>query len=117
MHLFTKDTVIIMTTLFVSRHPGAIEWVKHQEVRVDRWLTHLNIEDVNAGDVVIGTLPMHMAAAVCAKGARFVSLEISLSEAGRGRELSQADMEGFRCTLCEYAVVRLKTPALLPCGV
>lgn len=54
-----------MTTLFVSRHQGAIEWIKQQSIQVDVFVEHLNVEEIQAGDVVIGTLPLHLAAEVC----------------------------------------------------
>lgn len=54
-----------MTTLFVSRHQGAIEWIKQQSIQVDVFVEHLNVEEIQADDVVIGTLPLHLAAEVC----------------------------------------------------
>ena len=59
-----------MAVIFVSRHAGAIEWMKRQPVHVDRWVSHLQASEVNAGDTVIGVLPMHLAADICAKNAR-----------------------------------------------
>ena len=56
-----------MTTWFISRHPGAIEWVKQQNIQIDRFENHLDTSLVRAGDVVIGTLPIHLAAEVCQK--------------------------------------------------
>lgn len=57
---------------FVSRHPGAIAWIKKQvEWKVDAFVTHLDIDMIKAGDIVLGTLPIHLAALVCQKGAEF----------------------------------------------
>ncbi|MDW8324914.1 MAG: CRISPR-associated protein Csx16, partial [Burkholderiales bacterium] len=56
-----------MTTWFVSRHPGAIKWAARKGIRVDRQVDHLDVDVVQAGDVVIGTLPVHLAAEVCAR--------------------------------------------------
>ena len=60
-----------MAVWFVFRHPGAIEWVKLQNIQIDRFESHLDTSLVQAGDVVIGTLPIHLAAEVCQKGAKF----------------------------------------------
>jgi CRISPR-associated protein Csx16 len=58
-----------MTTFFVSRHPGASAWAACQGLAVDRLVAHLDPAEVGAGDTVIGTLPVNLAAAVCGKGA------------------------------------------------
>lgn len=59
-----------MTTYFVSRHDGANNWAR-QEVPEARQVSHLDVGNVGPGDIVIGNLPVHLAAAVCARGARF----------------------------------------------
>ncbi|PJC04222.1 MAG: CRISPR-associated protein Csx16, partial [Gallionellales bacterium CG_4_9_14_0_8_um_filter_55_61] len=59
-----------MTVWFVSRHPGAVDWAKTQGIAVDRWVAHLVLSEIEACDTVIGTLPVQLAAQVCAKGAR-----------------------------------------------
>ena len=43
-----------MTTWFISRHPGAIEWIKSSGVKIDKFKEHLCIEEISSGDVVIG---------------------------------------------------------------
>ena len=60
-----------MTTFFISRHPGSKAWATEQGLRIDQHLTHLDTALVQRGDTVIGTLPVHLAAAVCSQGARF----------------------------------------------
>ena len=94
-----------MTTWFVSRHPGARDWAQRHGIRVDRQVTHLEMEEIASGDVVIGTLPVHLAAAVCAQGARYLHLSLTLPEALRGRELSAGDMEAC-CARLEAFFVR-----------
>lgn len=77
-----------MAVWFVSRHPGAIEWVKLQNIQIDRFESHLDTSLVQAGDVVIGTLPIHLAAEVCQKGAKFYFLSINVTPEQRGTELT-----------------------------
>ena len=96
-----------MPTWFVSRHPGAIEWAAGQGLQVDRHASHLDIAQVQPGDTVIGTLPVHLAARVCRQGARYVNLSLDLPAHWRGRELSADDMrqcnarlEGFHISAC-----------------
>ena len=56
-----------MATYFVTRHGGALEWAARHNIRIDHALSHLRIEEIQPGDVVIGVLPVHLAAEVCAK--------------------------------------------------
>lgn len=97
-----------MSTWFVSRHPGAISWAKKKNLAVDFWATHLDVSKIQRGDIVIGVLPMQAAAEVCAKGARFLSLKIHLTEDLRGKELSSETLDMLQCTLAEYDVRHLK---------
>lgn len=93
-----------MTIWFVSRHAGAIAWAKGQNLPVDRWVTHLDSRQVTAGDTVIGTLPVHIAADICARGARFFFLELHLDLNQRGMELTESDMLKANCSVREYFV-------------
>src|SRR5207249_10984084 len=43
-----------------------------------RTMTHLDLSDVLPGDVLIGTLPVHLAAEVCSRGARYLHLTLLL---------------------------------------
>jgi CRISPR-associated protein Csx16 len=47
-----------MTTWFISRHPGVIAWAEQQGLHVDIQASHLDPAQVQAGDTVIGTLPV-----------------------------------------------------------
>lgn len=96
-----------MTTYFVTRHPGAADWAKQQGLPVDKLLAHLDIEQIHAGDTVIGSLPVNLAADVCAKAARYIHLTLELPQEWRGKELSAADMARFGAKLQAYQVTRL----------
>ena len=90
-------------TWFVSRHPGAIEWAQRGQLVIERWVAHLDPTEVAAGDLVIGTLQVNLAADVCKRGARYLHLSLSMPSAWRGRELSAeallavcAELSAFR---------------------
>ena len=93
-----------MTTFFISRHPGAVQWAERQQLRVDRFIPHLDITQVQAGDLLIGTLPVNMAAQVCAKGAQYHHLSLELPVAMRGRELSADDLERLDARLTAFDI-------------
>lgn len=95
-----------MCIWFVSRHPGAIAWAKTRKLPVERWASHLDLADVAAGDVVIGTLPVHLAADVCARGARFFYLAFSMPAALRGQELTEHDLAALDARITEFKVVQ-----------
>lgn len=85
-----------MTVWFVSRHPGALAWAQTQPWHYDQHCMHLDPQQIAAGDVVIGNLPVAIAAEVCQRGAQFVNLSLKLPAHLRGKELSLAEMQ-----LCE----------------
>lgn len=93
-----------MTTYFISRHRGACDWIKGQGIRVDRMLAHLEVNIIQPGDVVIGTLPVNLAAQVCARGGRYLHLSLDLPAYMRGCELSADDMSRLGARLEAYRV-------------
>ncbi len=96
-----------MTTFFVTRHKGAVEWAERQGITTDQTLTHLDLNNIKPGDVVIGTLPVHLAAEVCARKARYLHLAVDLPNERRGLELTAEDMARFGARLAEYRVERI----------
>ncbi|MCH9741868.1 MAG: CRISPR-associated protein Csx16 [Proteobacteria bacterium] len=98
-----------MTTLLISRHPSAIAWVK-SKMPVDAVLTHLTDDDLatlTPAHTVIGTLPIHLAAAVCEKGATFVYLSLDTPPELRGQELTIKQMDKLGARLEGYAITKL----------
>ena len=77
-----------MATWFISRHPGAIEWARHQGLVVDHWVPHLDPQQIQAGDTVVGVLPVNLAADICHRGAQYLNLSLDLPVHMRGRELT-----------------------------
>ncbi len=103
-----------MTTFFISRHPGALDWAAGEGIAVDRVIAHLDPETIQPGDVVIGTLPIHLAARVCERGGRYLHLSLELPPEQRGRELSAADLRRFGARLEEYRVIPIAAGPLRP---
>ncbi len=94
-----------MTTRFVTRHNGAVEWARLQGIEAER-ISHLDPDRIRPGDTVIGTLPVHIAAEVCAQGGCYLHLSMIIPEDARGRELTADEMNRFGATLEEYHVRR-----------
>lgn len=95
-----------MITYFISRHPGAYEWAVGEGIAVDQVLTHFDPECVEPDDVVIGTLPIHLAARVCTRGGRYLHLSLNVPPEWRGRELSAIELCACGARLEGYRVVR-----------
>jgi CRISPR-associated protein Csx16 len=85
---------------FVSRHAGAMDWVTRRGIHAT-FVEHLDVAAVKPGDIVIGTLPAHLAARICDRGARFVDLAIDIPEADRGRNLTADEMDRYGARLVE----------------
>jgi len=96
-----------MTTWFISRHLGAIEWIKQQNIQIDRFESHLDTSLVQAGDVVIGTLPIHLVAEICQKGAKFYFLSVNVKPEQRGTELTAQQLVEQGCTLQAFHIQKL----------
>ncbi|WP_367026824.1 CRISPR-associated protein Csx16 [Methylococcus sp. ANG] len=93
-----------MTTFFITRHPGARVWAEQEGIRVDRRVDHLDPAEVSPGDTVLGTLPVNLAAEVCARGARYLHLSLTVPAEWRGRELSADDLRRFGARLEQFEV-------------
>jgi len=95
-----------MASYFVTRHPGAVDWAQRRGIDVVL-LNHLVLDRIEAGDVVLGILPVHLVAEINAKGARYRHLELEMSEEDRGKELSADDLERLGARLVEYRAERV----------
>lgn len=97
-----------MTTYFISRHPGAVQWAREHNIGVDRKLAHLDIDDIRPGDVVIGSLPVNLVAELTQRNARYLHLTLDLPPEWRGRELNIEQMRQCRARLEEYRVDKVE---------
>lgn len=98
-----------MTTWLVTRHKGAEEWASMAGVRPDADCVVASLEPqrVEAGDLVVGTLPINIAADIVAKGARYLHLSLNVPPEARGQELSPDDMRRYGARLEEYEVRKI----------
>ena len=96
-----------MTTYFISRHSGAIDWAKQQGIEVDEQPRHFDAEQTRPGDTIIGTLPVNLIAKVCELGGRYLHLSLDLPADARGKELTPEEMTKYNARLEEYKAERL----------
>ncbi len=69
---------------------------------VDELVGHLDAECIHPGDVVIGSLPVNLAAEVCARGGRYLHLTLEVPLELRGSELSAEEMRALGARVEAY---------------
>lgn len=94
-----------MTTYFITRHHGALDWAKATNIDFDIHLTHLS-DDIllNAGDIIIGTLPINIVYKINQMGVRYLHLSIEIPADLRGVELSHEQLLQCNASLQEFIV-------------
>lgn len=103
----------------VTRHAGALAWMQQQGYSFDQHLTHLPPHfPLQAGDVVIGTLPIPLVAQLTAQGVDYWHLSFAMPAHWRGTELSATQLNQVHAQLTAYRAVSLQTlePDCVPCG-
>ncbi len=93
-----------MSVWFVSRHLGAMEWIQQQNIHIDNWVAHLDVNDVAPNDTVIGVMTLAMAAALCKKNVKCLALTYNTPEHLRGIELNADMLNHLDCKMIEYVV-------------
>ena len=102
----------------VTRHDAAAEWILDNMEKQFRFegsmpyaamrLRHFAMDDIGCitrGDIVVGVLPLHIAACVCTRGARFVSLQMTVPPNLRGVDITYEQMvEECLPRLTEYKI-------------
>lgn len=97
-----------MTTYFVTRHCGAVQWANTHGITFDVHLEHLHsIDTLCSGDVIIGTLPINIISQVNEMGVRYVHLSLHIPPHLRGIELNAEQLNACDATLEEFHVSRL----------
>ena len=101
-----------MAIWFVSRHPGAITWAKQQKLSIDHWIDHLDSEQLSPGDKVIGSLPVNLAAQLCAAGIEYWHLSLHIPKALRGIELTAQQLQQLDAQLEAFHISPLPDATL-----
>ena len=102
-----------MTVYFVTRHEGARFWINYMSRQgrlpepVDRIVEHLDLDTLRKGDMVMGTLPIGMAAELRRRGCRYRSLDLRVPAEFRGKELTATQMAAYGATLTEYRITEV----------
>jgi CRISPR-associated protein Csx16 len=90
-----------MATVLVTCHPGAAEWARRHGIEAHQ-IDHLHPSSIQPGDLIIGTLPIHLAAEVTRRQARYLHLQLDLPVEARGKELSADAMDSYGARLIEF---------------
>lgn len=100
-----------MTTYFITRHIGALDWAKEHGIDFDLHLTHLDDDmALKAGDVIIGTLPINIIAKINAIGVRYIHLSLNIPSHLRGVELTSQQLnDECQANLEEFTATKLAT--------
>lgn len=93
-----------MTTWIVTRHPGALEFLKLKGIR-GTFLPHLDVRMLEAGDRVVGTLPVQLIHEINCAGVEYWHLCLAQGLEDRGREHSAQSMEALGASLRRFRVV------------
>lgn len=102
-HILTSGTIWC-----VSRHSGSIAWIESSGLSVDYFVSHLSTEHQPcSGDVVIGSLPLHIVASLNNRGIRFFHMQIDIPRHKRGMELSREEVASYGIHLQEYRVFQV----------
>ena len=80
--------------------------MRHHGPAFDCHLAHLDLSAVQSGDAVMGTLPMHLAAQVCERGAVYWHLSLTMPEASRGCELTAQELLALGATLERFHIYK-----------
>jgi CRISPR-associated protein Csx16 len=91
----------------VTRHSGAKKWIEKNGISIDKHLLHLDTSIICKGDIVVGTLPVHLAANVCEKEAQYVHLCLDIPKELRGVELTIEMMENINISLGRYDIKKV----------
>ena len=103
-----------MAVYIVSRHTGSLEWLARKGVQGIS-VSHLGMETLDgltSGDLVIGTLPIPLVAAVCATGALYIHLRLDIPSGLRGKELTADEIDALGAQLQAFHATVAPMPDL-----
>lgn len=92
--------------VLVSRHAGAVQWLRNVlQAPQAECVAHMDGTDaLRRGDCVAGTLPLHIAAMLCARGVEVLGLDLPVSQAQRAQVFGADDMQRIGAHLTRYRV-------------
>lgn len=91
-----------MDTIIITRHVGAVKWLAERGI-TGTVLAQATADDVR-GKIVIGALPLHLAA----EAGEVWAIDLpGLMAEQRGKDLSPAEMDAAGATISRYRVERL----------
>lgn len=97
-----------MTTYFVTRHVGAQAWAQEQGFDGAIVISNFDPTIVKEDDIVMGILPMHLAAEVCRRGGKYYNLAMAVPPDARGKELTSEMMNQFGARLVQYKIQEMR---------
>jgi len=98
-------------TYFVTRHQGAKDWATRQGFDAEI-VSHFDVDVVKTGDIVLGTLPVHLVAEIWDRQGRYFHLVLNVPADLRGVEITADKMEELGASLEEFIVLRV--PKIIP---
>jgi CRISPR-associated protein Csx16 len=89
--------------IVVTRHKATAAWLQGRfpDATV---IPHLDPATIEPGDTVIGTLPLHVAAAVTERGASLLHLALEIPADERGKDITAQDLERYGARLMPLEV-------------
>ena len=98
-----------MTTYFITRHTGALDWASANGVHFDVHLEHLlSFDELKAGDTIIGTLPINMVYQINQLGIHYQHLSLEIPSHLRGVELTAQQLNECKADLQSFIVQKAK---------
>ena len=97
-----------MSVILVSRHAGTLDWFKKKGLAIDEHVVHFDTNALKTGDIVVGVLPIHLAAQVCALGCKYYHLEMEVPLEFRGQELTSDQLDLFGAELVPYSINKIE---------
>ena len=94
----------------VSRHPASVDWIKRQGYEQAEVIDHLKPGVLQQGDLVLGTLPLHIARDINEQGVRLIHFSLDVPHNMRGREISAEMLQEMNPRLEELHVISGRKP-------
>lgn len=99
-----------MTTFIITKHSGAVQWVQNKGIEHDCYLEDANrIQELKAGDVVVGTLPIHVVYELNQRDINYLHIALDIPPELDGQILDAAQLEACNPRLESYYLLRNTT--------